>query len=60
MSSSLVLKAIWLSDVPEKAGYYFFPDSFVQMDNGGSVNILAHVNVHACDLFHREEVSVTS
>jgi len=50
-----VLKAIWLSDVPGKAGCYLFPDSFVQIDNNGSVNILAHEMGHACDLLHRDD-----
>ena len=50
-----VLKAIWLSDVPGKAGCYLFPDSYVQMDSNGSVNILAHEMGHACDLLHRDD-----
>lgn len=52
-----VLKAIWLADVPGKAGCYIFPDSFVQIDNGGSVNILAHELGHACDLTHRDNTN---
>ena len=52
-----VLKAIWLSDVPGKGGCYIFPDSFVQIDDSGSVNILAHEMGHACDLLHRDEVN---
>ncbi len=52
-----ILKAIWLSDVPGKAGCYIFPDSFVQIDNTGTLNILAHEMGHACDLMHRDDES---
>lgn len=52
-----ILKAIWLQDVPGKAGCYIFPDSFVQIDNGGTENILAHEMGHACDLTHRDNVN---
>lgn len=52
-----ILKAIWLDDVPGKAGCYIFPDSFVQIDKSGSVNILAHEMGHACDLTHRDDVN---
>lgn len=52
-----ILKAIWLSDVPGKAGCYIFPDSFLQIDNTGTVNILAHEMGHACDLLHRDDIN---
>ena len=50
-----VLKAIWLNDVPGKAGCYIPVDTFVQIDNTGTVNVLAHEMGHACDLTHRDD-----
>ena len=50
-----ILKAIWLDDVPGKAGCYLFPNSYVQIDKTATINILAHEMGHACDLTHRDD-----
>lgn len=52
-----ILKAIWLDDVPGKAGCYLFPNSYVQIDKTATINILAHEMGHACDLTHRDDTN---
>jgi len=50
-----ILKAIWVKNVPGKAGCYLFPNSYIQIDEDANLNILAHEMGHACDLLHRED-----